>query len=153
MIVIKVVRLMFCKRVSNKKLKLILNEFLHKWQWHCSGNNLNSWINDKRILAQYESVNLILKRAKKSHNSHGTQIIKHSTPSKSRSIDISYHNQFYFSYSNWLSSLWMGTLERMRCKVWNRHEITNTIDSESAGKRRQTLRIVDSKARLRRLQM
>lgn len=56
-------------------------------------------------------------------------------------------------FSYWLSALRVGSLERVRCKVWNWHEITNKVDSPRAWEWRQALRISNAEAGLRRLPM
>lgn len=58
-----------------------------------------------------------------------------------------------FISSHRLPSFRMGPVERVRRQVWNWHEITITVNSESARERRQALRFPDTKARLPRLPM
>lgn len=55
----------------------------------------------------------------------------------------------HFSYR--LPCLRMGSLERVRYEMWNRHEIPHTIDSEGARERRKTLRVAYTEAGLRGL--
>lgn len=146
MIVIRVVWLMFHERESGvEKLPPLTAMTLFQY-------NVNSWINDKRF---HESVNSILKRAKTIQKFRDVQVIKNtiSTLPSPRSIHILPTKILVFHFSNWLSALRMGSLERVRRKVWNRHKITYTINSEGTRERRQTLLLVYSKARLRGLQM